>query len=407
MLRLAAVGAVDDGKSTLIGRLLHDSDQLTDDQLDGIRSAGRAHGQAGLNLSFATDGLRAERELGITIDVAHRYAFTAHRKLVIADCPGHLEYTRNTASGASTSDLVMVVVDASQGLREQTRRHLALALVFGIRLVVVAVNKMDLVGWSKARYREIGSEVDEVARRIGEAKVVTVPVSALNGDYVVTRSGAAPWYSGPTISEVLDRVPGGGSTSGAPRLPVQRASADGGQVQGTLSGGALSVGDELVALPSGRLCTVEAITSLRGPVSTAASPLSVRVRLDPPIRIGRGEMLAGVGSRPRVLNRAGAVMCWLGPQPLTAGGAYVVKQATRLTEAKALQVACRLDLGSMRPNPATHLGTNEIGLARWQFRDPLVADPYSDNRATGSFLVIDPGTRVTVGAGMLGHTGLD
>jgi sulfate adenylyltransferase large subunit len=408
LLRLAAIGAVDDGKSTLIGRLLHDADQLTDDQLEAMESASQARGHTGLNLSFATDGLRAEREQGITIDVAYRYATTPRRKLVIADCPGHVEYTRNMATGASTADLALVVVDVTRGLREQTRRHTALALLFGVRHLLVAVNKMDLVDWDQRRYLELTSEIRQLAQQLGGAEVEVVPISALHGDNVVERSLRARWYRGRTVLEALELVPTSTfAADGATgfRLPVQmvlRGAQGTSRIAGMLSGRGVSVGDEVVVLPEGRRTRVSSLETLDGAVSSAPAPLSVSLTLEDGERVQRGDLIAAPDNLPTVSRNQRATVCWFADRRLRKGQTFVVKHTTRLTEAEVVEVESKLDLATLRLVPAGELAANDIGVVRWRLVEPVAADQYQDSRVTGSFIVIDPDTCATLAAAMIG-----
>ncbi|HVC39910.1 MAG TPA: GTP-binding protein [Candidatus Dormibacteraeota bacterium] len=408
LLRLAAVGAVDDGKSTLIGRLLHDADQLTDDQLEALQSASRSRGEDALNLSFATDGLRAERAQRITIDVAYRYAVTPGRKLVIADCPGHLEYTRNMATGASTADLALVVVDVTKGLREQTRRHTALALLFGVGQLLVAVNKMDLVGWDETAYRRIAGQMEGLALRLGGATTRSVPISALHGDNVVERSPLAPWYLGPTVLEALEQAPT--STFAAlgrvgARLPVQSAvpQSDGSlRISGLLTGSGLSRGDPVLVLPQGRRTTIRDLETVDGPVAAAPAPLSISVRLADDCQVRRGDMIAAEVDPPPVSADLLTTTCWFGERPLAPGQTYLVKHTTRVTSATVVAVEGRLDLATLRLRPDRKLGINDIGIVRWRLAEPIAADPYRDSRVTGSLIVIDPATNTTLAAAMVG-----
>ncbi|MGC2192592.1 MAG: GTP-binding protein [Candidatus Dormiibacterota bacterium] len=408
LLRLAAVGAVDDGKSTLIGRLLHDADQLTDDQLAALASASKARGQSSLNLSFATDGLRAEREQGITIDVAYRYAVTPRRKLVIADCPGHLEYTRNMATGASTADLALVVVDITKGLREQTRRHTALALLFGVRHLLVAVNKMDLVGWDQRRYRAVAEQMQDLAERLGGAEVQAVPISALHGDNVVERSRSFDWYRGPTVLEALEQVPtstfAAHGSKGA-RLPVQTAvpQADGSlRIAGMLTGAGLQTGDQVVVLPQGRRSSVASLETLSGAVESAQAPLSISLTLAHGYQVQRGDLIAAAADPPPVTRDQLTTVCWFAKRQLQVGQRFLIKHATRLTTAEVTGIESRLDLETLRLVPAPKLGANDIGVVRWRFAEPIAADQYRDSRVTGSLIVIDPDTNVTLAAVMIG-----
>ncbi|MGH7609858.1 MAG: sulfate adenylyltransferase subunit 1, partial [Candidatus Dormibacteria bacterium] len=408
LLRLAAVGAVDDGKSTLIGRLLHDTQQLPDDQLAAIRRASRARSDGGLDLSLATDGLRAERERGITIDVAYRYAASGGRKLVIADCPGHFEYTQNMATGASTADAAVVLVDVSTGLRRQTRRHLAIAALFGISYFVVAVNKMDLVGWDRNRFRAVEEDIHDLLGRLGPVQVVAVPVSALQGANVVGRSREADWYRGPTVLEALEQAPAAswaGSRSGGARLPVQLViqGEHGPAYAGMLAGGSLRPGDEVVVLPQGARSRVAWIETLAGERGEAHPPHSITVRLAHALEIGRGDVIADAADPPQVLERALVTLCWFAPTPLAAGAELGMKQATRLTGARVSAVESRLDLDRVELREADRLSPNGIGLARLALDRPAVADPYTRNRMTGAFVLVEPASGRTVAAGMFGR----
>ena len=402
---MAAIGAVDDGKSTVIGRLLHDAQMLTSDQVLALRQASPADGRPALNLSFATDGLRAEREQGITIDVAYRYALTARHKLVIADCPGHLEYTRNTATGASTADLALVVVDATRGLREQTRRHLAIAMTFGVRRLVVAVNKMDLVGWDREVFLEVAAEVTMLAERLGGARVAAVPISAAHGDHVVRRTKAGPWYSGQTLLGALEEAADGAAPPGpGARLAVQTAlpGPDGGRrCAGRLSGGPLRRGDEVVVLPSGVRTRVLTLEAPSGPVEVAPPGLSLRVGLAGDPEVARGDLVANQDSAPHMWREAVTTVCWLAESPARATDRFAIKHTTLVTGAEVVAVEAALDLESLRLLPARELAANSIGRLRWRFDRPLAADPYSESRETGAFIAIDLRTNAPAGAAML------
>ncbi len=408
LLRFAAIGSVDDGKSTLIGRLLHDTKQLFDDQLEAISVASRRRGVDGIDLAYVTDGLRAEREQGITIDVAYRYAATPHRKFVIADCPGHVQYTRNMATGASTADLAVVVVDAVSGLREQTRRHCCIAALLGVRHLLVAANKMDLAGWDELAFRAVADDIGELARRLHVESVVTVPVSALHGDNVVDPSPNTPWYDGPTVLAALEQAPAGAWASGGgsgPRLPVQwvvRNPAGGRSYAGMVSGGTLRRGDEVVVLPGGQQSTVADIRTFDGPLPEAPASLSVNVSLADDIDVARGDLIATVGSAPPTSPELEATVCWFSDRPIEAGQQFRVKHTTRVTPARVVSVESRLDVASLELRPSPHLADNDIGVVRLVTATPLAADPYRVNRVTGSFVLIDEATNATVGAGMVG-----
>jgi sulfate adenylyltransferase subunit 1 len=413
LLRLAAIGAVDDGKSTLIGRLLHDAGQFTDDQLAALERASRDRGQSSLNLSFATDGLRAERELGITIDVAYRYAVTPRLKLVIADCPGHVEYTGNMATGASTADLALVLVDATRGLREQTLRHTTLALLFGVPQLLVAVNKMDLVGWEERRYRALVEQMEELAQRLGGAEVQAVPISALHGDNVVQRSRRADWYRGPTVLEALELAPT--STFAAQqrrgaRLPVQSVTRDSEgsvRIAGMLTGGGLRTGEEVVVLPQRQNTTVSRVETLSAVVPSTRAPLSISVTLAGSPVVRRGDLIAAAADAPPVSQDHVTTVCWFAASHLKAGQTFLVKHTTRVTEAEVVEIMSRVDLETLSLVAAGELGPNDIGVVRWRLAEAIAADPYHESRVTGSLIVIDSKTRGTVGAVMVGTPQLD
>src|SRR5580704_4809024 len=353
LLRFAAVGSVDDGKSTLIGRLLHDTKQLFDDQLEAVATASQRRGAEGVDLAFVTDGLRAEREQGITIDVAYRYASTPRRKFVIADCPGHVQYTRNMATGASTADLAVAVVDATVGVREQTRRHTCIAALLGVRHLVVAANKMDLAGWDEAAYRSVTEQVDALAGRLGLETVVVVPVSALLGDNVAEPSAHMPWYVGPTLLGVLEEAPTGtwADTSGAgARLPVQwvvRHPGGGRSYAGMVSGGTFRPGDAVTVLPGGQRSRLTSVETFDGPLDEAPASLSVTVRLDDDLDVSRGDLIAPIDTSPEVVREFDATLCWFADPPVEAGRRFRLKHTTRLTPAHVLSVYSRVDVGSL------------------------------------------------------------
>ncbi|MDA8274125.1 MAG: GTP-binding protein [Actinomycetota bacterium] len=405
LLRFAAVGSVDDGKSTLIGRLLHDTKQLFDDQLAAVGAASRRRGAGELDLSFVTDGLRAEREQGITIDVAYRYAATPARTFVIADCPGHVQYTRNMATGASTADLALVVIDATSGLREQTRRHVCIASLLGVRTLVVVANKMDRVAWDPAAYERVVRQTEELATSLGAQVAAVVPASALHGDNVAVRSDAAPWYEGPTVLEALETAPAGGWAGGSgSRLAVQwvlRRPGGGRSYAGMVSGGTLRPGDPVTVLPSGHRTTVASLGTADGPLAEAAAGLSVAVELSDDLDVGRGDLLAGRGEPPVVTDRVDATVCWFAPAPLLPGARYLLKHTTRVTPGEVEAVSDRLDVRTLLREPAQGLGENDIGTVTLATADLLAVDPYRRNRVTGSFVLVDPATHATAGAGMV------
>lgn len=411
LLRLTTAGSVDDGKSTLVGRLLHDTQSILSDQLAAVTRATEARGGASVDLALLTDGLRAEREQGITIDVAYRYFATPTRTFVLADCPGHVQYTRNTVTGASTAELAVVLVDARHGLLEQTRRHLAVAAFLRVPQVVLAVNKMDLVDFDEPTFRRIESEFAVVAGSLGVVDVVSVPVSALHGDNVAVRSAHTPWYQGPTLLEHLETVPTGREAVSEPmRFPVQlvlrprtAAHPDYRGLAGRLASGVLAVGDDVIALPSGGRSTVTGIDTPDGPVRRATAENSITVLLREEIDAGRGEVLAHPGQAPLVVMELSADLCWLADRPLHVGARVLVKHGTRTVRAIITELTGRLDLHTLRhTEPPAALELNEIGGARIQLAEPLAVDSYAVNRHTGGFLVIDTADGNTLAAGLVG-----
>ena len=413
LLRFAAVGSVDDGKSTLIGRLLYDTKQLFDDQVAAVEAASARRGIGAVDLSFITDGLRAEREQGITIDVAYRYAATPRRKFVIADCPGHVQYTRNMATGASTADLALVVVDVVSGLREQTRRHACIAALLGVGQFIVCANKMDLADWDERAYRAVAAEVSSLAARLGVGDCAVIPVSALHGDFVAERSDVAPWYDGPTVLEALEAAPAGswaaghgtGHSRGA-RLPVQwvlRRPGGGRSYAGMVNGGALRPGEEVVVLPEGWRTTVTGIETYDGALDEAPVGISVAVDLADDLDVSRGDMLAAAGEPPSVTKDFAATVCWFADRPLRSGDRLRVKHTTRTTPARIAAVRGRLDVNELSVQPADELVNNDIGTVQLATAVPLAVDPYRHDRITGSFVLIDEGTNATVAAGMVGE----
>ena len=412
MLRFATVGSVDDGKSTVIGRLLVDTRQLFDDQLDAVVEASRNRGVGEVDLSFVTDGLRAERDQGITIDVAYRYAATPRRKFVIADCPGHVQYTANMATGASTADLALVVVDATAGVKEQTRRHLCIAALLGVRQLIVAANKMDLAGWDRDAYDRIIREVGEITKTLGIDEATVIPISALLGDNVVEPSEAAPWYEGPTILQALEDAPAGGwagahgdHASRATRLPVQwtlRQPGGGRSYAGMVDGAPIRVGDAVTVLPSGLTSTVSAISTPSGEADEAGVGLSISVSLADDLDVSRGDLIVGSEDLPEVTQEFTATLCWFATKPLTPGSRYRIKHTTRSTPAIVATVDARLDVNDLNVSDVDELAINDIGVVSIRTSSPLALDNYAVNRITGSFVLIDEATNVTVAAGMVG-----
>ena len=409
LLRFATIGSVDDGKSTLIGRLLYDAKGLFDDQVDAVAATTQRRGQEGLDLSLVTDGLRAEREQGITIDVAYRYFATPTRSFIIGDNPGHAQYTRNMATGASTADLAVVLVDARTGLLEQTRRHLAVAATLGIRHLVLAVNKMDLVDWSEDVFDGVVADVSAYVARLGVDDLSAIPVSALLGDNIVDRSTVCAWYEGPTLLEHLEQVEvttidDGGTGA---RLAVQlviRTTHDGRPVRryaGIVTGAPLRPGDEVLVLPGGARTTVEAIETADGPLDVGVPGRSVTVRLTDDIDVTRGDVITAADDPPGVVRELEATVCWFATAPLTQSARYVVKQGTRTERVVVRGILGQLDLDTLTPVETAHLDANDIGIVRFATAGPLVVDAYAANRFTGSFVLIDESTNATLGAGMV------
>lgn len=411
LLRLATAGSVDDGKSTLIGRLLYDSKAVMEDQLAAVERTSHERGHDYTDLALVTDGLRAEREQGITIDVAYRYFATATRKFIIADTPGHLQYTRNMVTGASTAHLVIVLVDARNGLLEQSRRHAFLASLLGVRRVVLAVNKMDLIGWDRERFEAIRQEFEAFATRLDINDVVTIPLSALHGDNVVTKSDRAPWYEGPSLLEHLENIDVAGDRNLADvRFPVQyvirphtREHQDHRSYAGTVASGVLRTGDEIVVLPSGKSSHITSIEGPSGPVAEAFPPMAVSISLADDIDISRGDMITRPDNRPRMTQDFDATVCWMADDTaLEPGRDYLIKHTTRTTRVRITDLDYRLDVNTLdRDKSATALKLNELGRISLRSQAPLLLDEYTRNPGTGSFILIDPVTNGTVGAGMV------
>ena len=407
LLRLATAGSVDDGKSTLIGRLLHDSRAIADDQLAAIEQASRRRGGDSIDLALLTDGLRAEREQGITIDVAYRYFSTPRRRFILADTPGHVQYTRNMVTGASTADAAIVLVDARHGVLEQTRRHAAIAALLRVPHLVVAVNKMDLVAFDEGPFAAIAADVAAVARRLGLPETIAIPLSALHGDNVVERSRAMAWYEGPPLLEFLETV-----ALDPPhdfervRFPIQwvvRASTadapDYRAYAGRIEGGVLRAGDAVRVLPSGIETRIRSVETFDGPLDEAGPPLSVVVRLEDDIDLGRGAMLVGTDDGPTVVRHLDAIVCWLGDEPLRIGARYALQHTTRSVRAIVEAVHYRLDVSTLERDPRdSTLGPNDIGRVRLRLAEPIFVDPYQANRSTGSAILIYEATNATVGA---------
>jgi bifunctional enzyme CysN/CysC len=411
LLRFATAGSVDDGKSTLIGRLLYDSKAIFEDQLEAVERTSEAMGTEYTNLALLTDGLRAEREQGITIDVAYRYFATPRRKFIIADTPGHIQYTRNMVTGASTADLALVLVDARKGLVEQSRRHAFLASLLRIPHLVLCVNKMDLVDWSEERFDEIKDEFRSFATKLDITDLSFIPISALNGDNVVTRSANSPWYEGSSLLHHLEEVHIASDRNLIDvRFPVQyviRPHSDEHHdyrgYAGTVAGGVMKPGDPVVVLPSGFTSTITSIETADGPVPEAYSPMAVTVRIADEIDISRGDMLC----RPNNMATSGqdidAMVCWMSEtSSLKARDKLAIKHTTRTARALVKEVQYRLDVNTLHRHDQDHeLALNEIGRVQLRTTVPLFFDEYRRNRTTGSFILIDETTNTTVGAGMI------
>jgi bifunctional enzyme CysN/CysC len=410
LLRVATAGSVDDGKSTLIGRLLHDTKAILEDQLDAVRRTSRERGDGRLDLALLTDGLRAEREQGITIDVAYRFFSTPRRSFILADTPGHVRYTRNTVTGASTADVAIVLIDARQGVLEQTRRHAAIAALLRVPHVVACVNKMDLVDWDEWAFASIAADFGSVAARLGLPDVRAIPVSALHGDNVAGPSTAAPWYDGPPLLAYLEEVDVADPRRlSALRFPVQWVIRphddrhhDYRGYAGQVSAGVVRAGDDVMVLPAGTRSRVARVETFDGPVEEAAAPMSVTVVLEDDLDVSRGDMLCAPERPPLLAREVEADLCWLDERPARVGGRYLVKHTTRTTRAELRRIGHRRDVETLDlvPGPAT-LELNEIGRVTLATAAPLALDPYAESRATGSFIVIDERTNATVGAGMV------
>ncbi|OBI65836.1 adenylyl-sulfate kinase [Mycobacterium sp. E796] len=411
LLRLATAGSVDDGKSTLIGRLLYDSKAVMEDQWASVERASEERGHDYTDLALVTDGLRAEREQGITIDVAYRYFATPKRKFIIADTPGHIQYTRNMVTGASTAQLVIVLVDARHGLLEQSRRHAFLASLLGIQHIVLAVNKMDLIDWDKERFEWIRDEFHAFAARLDVQDVATIPISALNGDNVVTKSDNSPWYEGPALLSHLEEVYIAGDRNLVDvRFPVQyvirpqtHEHRDHRSYAGTVASGVMRPGDEVVVLPVGKTTRITAIEGPNGPVEEAFPPMAVSVSLADDIDISRGDMIARTHNQPRVTQDFDATVCWMADNSaLEPGRDYLIKHTTRTTRARVTGLEYRLDVNTLhRDKDARALQLNELGRISLRTQVPLLLDEYTRNSSTGSFILIDPNTNGTVAAGMV------
>ena len=405
LLRFTTAGSVDDGKSTLIGRLLHDSKAVYEDQLASVKKSRINRSTGPIDFSLLTDGLRAEREQGITIDVAYRYFATSRRKFIIADTPGHEQYTRNMATGASTADLAVILIDGEKGLLAQTRRHAFIASLLGITKVLAAVNKMDLVEYREEVFLKLQDDFLTLAAQLGITSVQCVPISALEGDNVVDRSKRMAWYQGPTLLEHLETVPLPENDSlQSFRFPVQtviRPDATFRGFAGRIASGFIHPGDPVVALPSGRKTRVRSIVTYDGELPQASSSMSVTLQLEEEIDLSRGDMLVSPDELPTVSRKFHARIVWLHGAALELGKTYLVKHTVRQTKIRALRIRHRVNTNTLASEPATRLEMNEIGLVEFETHVPLFFDPYTRNRTTGSFILIDAATNATVGAGMI------
>jgi bifunctional enzyme CysN/CysC/sulfate adenylyltransferase subunit 1 len=405
LLRFTTAGSVDDGKSTLIGRLLHDSKTLYEDQLASAQKSRINRSSGPIDFSLITDGLRAEREQGITIDVGYRYFTTARRKFIIADTPGHEQYTRNMATGASTADLAVILIDAEKGLLPQTTRHAHIAALLGIPTVVAAINKMDLVGYRQERFLTLEKEFLALAEKLGIATVQCIPISALVGDNVVECSERTRWYAGPALLEHLETVPvtKAASTQGI-RFPVQyviRPDANFRGFAGQVAGGVIRPGDAVIALPSGQQSRVEAIVTYDGHLAEAFAPMSVTLKLADEIDLSRGDMLVAPDSPPSVSQRFRAAIVWMHAQPLKIRQAYLIKQGLRQVRGAVARIQHRVNINTLETESSERLEINDIAVVELETNSPLFFDSYKQNRTTGSFIVIDPLTNATLGAGMI------
>jgi len=414
LLRFNTCGSVDDGKSTLIGRLLYDSKNLMEDQIEALERSADITGGGMINLANLTDGLRAEREQGITIDVAYRYFATPKRKFIVADTPGHVQYTRNMVTGASTANLSIVLVDARQGVIEQTRRHTYIASLLGIPHLVIAINKMDLVGWSEERFQEIRDEIESFLPKLDVFRDVKfIPISALNGDNVVDTSKHTPWYEGPNLLAHLENVHIASDWNlsslrfpvqwvNRPNNPTDQTLHDFRGLSGQLASGIVRKGQQVVVLPIGLKTTVKDIWNYDHSMPEAFCPQSVTLCLEHDIDISRGDMIVGLEELPGRSADLQARICWMNQRPLQAGKKYFLRHATQTVQAIVTQIESRINMDAFEPEPTPPaLSMNDIGVVRLKTAKPLIFDGYNVNRLTGSFILIEQGTNATVGAGML------
>jgi bifunctional enzyme CysN/CysC/sulfate adenylyltransferase subunit 1 len=405
LLRFTTAGSVDDGKSTLIGRLLHDSKSVFEDQLAAVKKSRINRSTGAVDFSLLTDGLKAEREQGITIDVAYRYFETPRRKFIIADTPGHEQYTRNMATGASTANLAVILIDSTKGVLAQTRRHTYIASLLGIPNVLVAINKMDLVDYSEEVFLRLQKDFDALSKQLAVPHVVTIPISALAGDNVVERGAHMPWYHGPTFLEHLETVPIRMETpSEAVRFPVQyviRPDQNFRGFAGQVASGVLRPGDAVISLPSEQKSRVKSIVTFDGDAPQAFPPMSVTVTLEDEIDLSRGDMLVSAALPPRVSRHFDAMVVWFNAEAAEPGKSYLLKHTSRMVRAKALNFRYRVNVNTLVHEPVASLQMNDIAYVELETVSPLFFDPYTQNRITGSFILIDPISNATLGAGMI------
>ena len=410
LLRFTTAGSVDDGKSTLIGRLLYDSKSIFEDQLEAIERVSENRGLEQVDLALLTDGLRAEREQGITIDVAYRYFATPRRKFIVADTPGHIQYTRNMVTGASTANLAIILIDARKGILEQTHRHSFIASLLHIKHIIVCVNKMDLVGYSEEIFNKIVDEYQEFSSRLDVPDIKFIPVSALQGDNVVDKSPNMPWYNGGPLLYTLETTYIGSDVNHIdPRFPVQYVIRpqtnewhDYRGFAGRVASGVFKPGDEVVALPSGFTSKIKSIDLLKGPVDEAFSPMSVTITLEDEIDISRGDMLAKPNNLPTATQDLDVMLCWFHEKKIVSGGRYILRHTTRDCKAMVKEIRYKIDINTLHKNETDlTLGMNDIGRVKLRTTVPLFADAYATNRNTGSLILIDPDTNNTVAAGMI------
>lgn len=410
LLRFTTAGSVDDGKSTLIGRMLYDSKSIFQDQMEAIERASKTSGEEGVNLALLTDGLRSEREQGITIDVAYRYFATPKRKFIIADTPGHIQYTRNMVTGASTANLAIILVDARKGMVEQTARHTFIASLLGIPHVVYCINKMDLVDYSESVFEELKEKLQAFSSKLITSDVSFIPVSALKGDNVVNRSENTPWYEGPTLMYTLENVHISSDQNHVDcRFPVQSVIRpqttefhDYRGYAGRIAGGVFKPGDEVTLLPSGFSTTIAAIDYDQKEIDQAFSPMSVTMRLNDDLDLGRGDMIVRTNNQPDVTQDIDLMVCWMSDQPLKLNGKYAVKHTSRDARCIVKDIQYKMDINTLhRIEDDKNIGMNDIGRIRLRTTQPLFVDSYKRNRNTGSLILIDEHTHETVAAGMV------